>query len=229
MTPTLLLIQKTVTESKIPVQNFDPVPKAKTKKSKTPSKSTSSEHSDFGPDRFSEGVHIFCDGACEPNPGAGGWGYVVYENGVEVAGFCGGSTEATNNVMELFGLLSAIEKAKSLVGESGDPVTIWSDSKYCTTGVSDWRHKWKRNGWRKSPAATEHVKNVDLWRAIDEALSNAGDFGISIRWVKGHSGIVGNERADQLAEEGRRAAIERAENSAGFEMDERYRQIMEVP
>lgn len=101
-----------------------------------PKAKSNKQNKDFNPARFSQGLHIFCDGACEPNPGAGGWGYVVYDNGTEVDAFCGGSTETTNNQMELVGLLNAIEKGKALFGKYGNPVTIWCDSQYCVKGVS---------------------------------------------------------------------------------------------
>ncbi len=151
----------------------------------------------------SRGYHIFADGAAVPNPGEGGWGVVVYLDGVEVEALSGGDPVTTNNRMEMTALLIAIETAQRF----GAPVTIWSDSQYCVNGANDWRHKWKRHGWRKSPRATEFVKNVELWQAIDAALVDASrSRGITIKWVKGHAGIVGNERADQLAEIGRQAA-----------------------
>lgn len=239
MTSTLFLIQKAVTEKGIAamaipsrdVHDTHTLKDGKKKGNRQLPKAKFNKHNkDFSPERFSQGVHIFCDGASVPNPGVGGWGVVVFEDGVEIASLHGGDPETTNNQMELAGLLNAIEKAKALSPKIGEkPITIWCDSQYCVNGVNEWRHKWKRNGWKKSPAATEHVKNVDLWKAIDEALEGAPKSGsTSIRWVKGHHGITGNERADELAEEGRQAAIERAENSAGFEMDERYRQIMGV-
>lgn len=66
-------------------------------------------------------------------------------------------------------LLNAIGVAKRFDG----PVTIWCDSQYCVNGVNDWRHKWKRHGWKKSPNAKERVKNPDLWKGIDEAMTSA--------------------------------------------------------
>lgn len=166
---------------------------------------------DFSPARFATGIHIFSDGAAIPNPGAGGWGVVVYEDGAEIATACGGDPETTNNQMELVGLLNAIEKAKAL--PENPAVTIWSDSQYCVKGATEWMPGWKSKGWLRAGENAEPknrvVMNVELWKAIDEALSSAA-VNISIRWVKGHSGVAGNERADQLAEKGRQEAIDRS-------------------
>lgn len=231
MTSTLFLIQKAVTEGGAKI-NPDPLKKpAKGKKPKAKSAYANfkKDKPDFRPQVFAEGVHIFCDGSSIPNPGVGGWGVVVYDNGQELRIAFGGDPQTTNNQMELTGLLNAIEQAKAL---SDNPaVTIWCDSQYSVNGANDWRHKWKRNGWKKSPAATEHVKNADLWKAIDEALSNTASSGISIKWVKGHADIAGNERADQLAEQGRQQVLERGAVEVGLvdevnELDARFRQIM---
>ena len=152
------------------------------------------------------GVHIFCDGACEPNPGAGGWGVVVYRDGVEVDHAFGGGPHETNNTMELSALINAIAVAKTLDG----PVTIWSDSQYTVKGVNEWMLGWKHNGWsRKGPNATKPetgaVKNLTLWKLIDEEMAVGADH-ITINWVKGHIGVIGNERADELSNIGRREA-----------------------
>lgn len=181
---------------------------------------------------FSRGAHIFSDGACEPNPGAGGWGVVVYLNGVENVFEFGGSAETTNNQMELTGLLQAINEAWKLVAEWGQ-VTIWCDSQYCVEGANVWLQSWKARGWSKkklnSPnRAAGEIKNLGLWQAIDVALGDAlitGD--LAVKWVKGHAGVAGNERADELADIGRQEAIDKLEQSVPVEdLDGRYRQIM---
>ncbi|MDW9547717.1 ribonuclease H [Sinorhizobium meliloti] len=143
---------------------------------------------------FAAGLHVFSDGACEPNPGPGGWGVAIYRDGVEIASDHGGDADTTNNRMELIGLLKGIEAARAL----GAPAVVWSDSTYCVNGSTKWMHGWKRRGWKKP--GNEEVKNLDLWQAIDAALSGADQ--ITIRWCKGHAGIVGNERADELSNVG---------------------------
>ncbi|MCK4207181.1 ribonuclease HI [Brucella pituitosa] len=143
----------------------------------------------------STGLVLFSDGGCDPNPGAGGWGMAVYRDGVEVHSDCGGMLESTNNIMELTGMLMSIRWAIA----QGEPVHILCDSQYVVNGCNDWRHGWKKKGWKRGE--TKELANADLWRQIDAVLD--GKDHITIAWVKGHSGIEGNERADELATMGR--------------------------
>ncbi len=219
MTSTLFLIQKAVTEKGIastyPLGRKLPETRQKVpaKKGKKAGLSTApNHHKEFSDDMFAAGVHVFCDGACEPNPGAGGWGVVIYRDGVEIASSCGGDPNATNNTMELTALLNAIEKtAHVLLEPPAIPITVWCDSQYCVKGCNDWRHGWKKNGWQrgsdKAQPKNRILANADLWRAIDEALADLPPGRVSICWVKGHVGIVGNERADELSSLGRQQAL----------------------
>ncbi len=149
------------------------------------------------------GLVIYCDGACEPNPGAGGWAYVVYRDGVEIHAETGGESESTNNIMELTGALMALRwfAARGVV----EPVRLLCDSQYVVKGCNEWRHGWKRKGWRRGPQS--ELANVELWQALDEALTLVP---ITLEWCRGHAGIVGNERADELSQIGRDEALERA-------------------
>lgn len=145
--------------------------------------------------------HIYTDGACEPNPGAGGWAFVVIESGVEINNRNGGDISTTNNIMELTGILSALEYAK----QSGLPVAdtiIYSDSQYCVRGCTEWRFNWQRKGWTRGKEA---LANAGLWKAVAAAHDA---FPCKIMGVRGHSGVPGNERADRLAAKGRAYAIE---------------------
>lgn len=227
MTSTLLQIQQAVPADAKPIFG----------KSKKPTKGkirrAEKHHKEFTPEMFAEGIHIFCDGAAVPNPGLGGWGVAVFKNGVEVDSAHGGEAEATNNQMELTAILNAIEEACKDVAEWSE-VTIWSDSEYCVNGCNDWRNGWKAKGWQRGgPNARPEnrtLMNADLWKAIDEKLEAALQFGVvKIRWVKGHIGIAGNERADELAEMGRQEAEAAARGSTMHlceDLDEAYRQIM---
>lgn len=240
MTSTLFLIQKAVTEKGMVIMTT-PRPADRKKGRKPNAKSAYSnlkrDKPDFSPAVFADGVHIFCDGASIPNPGVGGWGVAVFEGGLEITSLFGGDPETTNNQMELTGLLNAIEQAQKLSLNSEQKlVTIWCDSQYCVEGANVWMKTWKARGWSKrklsSPKREEGgIANLDLWKAIDEALSNTASSDISIKWVKGHADIAGNERADQLAEQGRQQVLERGTVELGLidevnELDARFHQIM---
>jgi ribonuclease HI len=138
-----------------------------------------------------QAVEVYSDGACKGNPGPGGWGFLLKNNGREEERF-GGEALTTNNRMEMTAVIRALE---SLQGRQR--VRVYTDSQYVQKGMSEWIKGWKRRGWRtadKSP-----VKNEDLWRRLDE-LSTTHD--VSWHWVRGHDGHPENERADLLANQG---------------------------
>jgi ribonuclease HI len=141
-------------------------------------------------------VVIYTDGACKGNPGPGGWGAWLSSGGSEKELF-GGERQTTNQRMELMAAIQALTALKRPCA-----VVLYTDSKYVLEGITGWIHGWKRNGWRNS--AKQPVKNADLWRRLDEASSLHE---IDWRWVKGHSGDHGNERADALANDGAALAI----------------------
>jgi ribonuclease HI len=136
-------------------------------------------------------VEIFTDGACRGNPGPGGWGVLLRYRGAERELF-GGEAETTNNRMEL---RAAIEGLKAL----REPCTVilTTDSAYVRNGITSWLANWKQKGWKT--ADRKPVKNVDLWRALDEQNQRHR---VEWHWVKGHSGHRENEIADGLANRG---------------------------
>ena len=137
------------------------------------------------------GVEIYADGACKGNPGPGGWGVLLRSGGRERE-MCGGEAQTTNNRMEL---TAVIEGLLSLKARS--TVRVYTDSQYVQKGISEWIHNWKRRGWLT--ADKKPVKNVDLWKLLEEAAQRHA---VEWHWVKGHAGHPGNERADALANKG---------------------------
>jgi len=135
-------------------------------------------------------VVIYTDGACKGNPGPGGWG-VLMQAGPHTKELFGGERETTNNRMELTAVIEALRALKRPCD-----VTLFLDSEYVRKGITEWIHGWKAKGWKTS--TKQPVKNVELWQALDALVSGAGHR-IEWRWVKGHAGDPGNERADALA------------------------------
>lgn len=138
-------------------------------------------------------VVIYTDGACKGNPGPGGWGVYLRSGSVEKDLF-GGEPQTTNNRMELTAVIEALRALKRPCH-----VLMYMDSEYVRKGITEWLPGWKARGWKT--AAKQPVKNVDLWQALDEAVQTGGHQ-IEWRWVKGHAGDPGNERADALANRG---------------------------
>lgn len=136
-------------------------------------------------------VEIYTDGACRGNPGPGGWGVWMIAGGHEKELF-GGDADTTNNRMELMAVIEALRALKRPCR-----VILHTDSQYVQKGISEWIHKWKARGWRT--ADKKLVKNVDLWMELDQARAQHE---IDWRWIKGHAGHEGNEKADQLANKG---------------------------
>lgn len=136
-------------------------------------------------------VEIYTDGACSGNPGPGGWGALLMY-GKHEKEICGGEAETTNNRMEL---TAAIEALNHLSRPCR--VNLHTDSTYVRDGITKWIHGWKAKGWRT--AAKKPVKNAELWQALDAACQHHD---VTWKWVKGHAGDPGNERADALANMG---------------------------
>jgi ribonuclease HI len=145
-------------------------------------------------------VQIYTDGACKGNPGPGGWGAWLKWGDTEKELF-GGELNTTNNRMELTAVIEGLAALKRPC-----KVVLYLDSQYVRQGITEWIKGWKAKGW--ITAAKQPVKNAELWRQLDELASKAGHQ-IEWRWVKGHSGDPGNERADMLANTGVQKALGR--------------------
>ena len=133
-------------------------------------------------------ITMYTDGACRGNPGPGGWGVWLQCEG-QSRELKGAEEVTTNNRMELTAVIMGLEALIKPVS-----VNIITDSKYVMDGMSKWIHNWKRKAWRT--ASGQPVKNVDLWQRLDAALA---PHQVKWQWVKGHSGVPGNERVDALA------------------------------
>ncbi len=134
---------------------------------------------------------IYTDGACKGNPGPGGWGALLEYNGHRKELF-GGEAHTTNNRMELLAVIRALEALTRAVD-----VDVYTDSQYVKNGIETWIHIWKRNGWKTTDR--KPVKNAELWRELDALASRHR---ITWHWVRGHNDNPGNDRADELANQG---------------------------
>ena len=133
-------------------------------------------------------VIIYTDGGCRGNPGPGGWGALMRfgNHEKEIYGY---EEETTNNRMELMAAIRSLE-----ILSRDCSVVLTTDSQYVRQGITEWMEGWKKRGWKT--AAKKPVKNKDLWKRLDEAVKRHD---VEWKWVKGHSGHEGNERADDLA------------------------------
>jgi ribonuclease HI len=135
-------------------------------------------------------VIIYTDGACQGNPGPGGWAALL-KYGPREKVLSGAAPDTTNNRMEL---TAAVESLKALTRPC--QVEFFTDSEYLKKGITEWLMAWKQKGWKT--AAKKPVKNQDLWQALDE---RAQVHQIEWHWVRGHAGQRENERVDRLAKE----------------------------
>lgn len=136
-------------------------------------------------------VKIWTDGACSGNPGPGGWGALLRYGDKEKELF-GGQADTTNNQMELMAAIEALNALKKPC-----TVELTTDSQYVKGGMTGWIFGWRKNGWKT--ANKKPVKNVELWQALDEAVSRHK---VNWHWIKGHAGHAENEKADELARRG---------------------------
>ena len=133
-------------------------------------------------------ITLYTDGACLSNPGKGGWAAIL-SYGTVVKELSGNDPETTNNRMEMQGVIEGLRALKEPCA-----VTVLSDSKYIVDNIRG-VHIWKQRDWRLK-GSNKPVKNRDLWEELD---SLCRIHSVTFKWVKGHAGIPGNERADVLA------------------------------
>jgi ribonuclease HI len=132
-------------------------------------------------------VTIYTDGACEPNPGPGGWAALLL-SGRHEKELSGAEPKTTNNRMELTAAVQAL-KALSQAAQ----VDFYTDSEYLRRGITEWLPDWRRRGWRRKSGK---LANIDLWQALEEALEVHT---VRWHWVRGHAGDRFNQRVDNLA------------------------------
>ena len=141
-------------------------------------------------------ILAYTDGACSGNPGPGGWGVILQAKEglvlLKERELFGGEKNTTNNRMELIAAISCLESL-----DKPTTLTLFTDSNYVKGGITDWMKTWKKNEWKT--ASKKLVKNVDLWKRLDQARQKHN---VTWKWVKGHSGHTENERADELARQG---------------------------
>ena len=135
-------------------------------------------------------IKIYTDGSCIGNPGSGGWAAIIINSKKKIQ-IKGSKKNTTNNQMELLAPIQALKKIPK-----GSKIEIFTDSKYVKSGITEWIHNWKKNGWMTSNK--QQVKNKELWIELD-ILSN--EFEISWNWVKSHSTDKLNNEVDLIARE----------------------------
>ena len=133
-------------------------------------------------------IKIYTDGSCLGNPGNGGWAAIIINSEKKIQ-IKGSKKNTTNNQMELLAPIQALKKIPK-----GSKIQIFTDSKYVKSGITEWIHNWKKNGW--ITANKQKVKNKELWTELD--LLNS-EFEISWNWVKAHSTDKFNNEVDIIA------------------------------
>ena len=136
---------------------------------------------------------VFTDGAAKGNPGPGGWGAIIATADGRVTELGGGSRHTTNNQMELTAVIEALRHLRTTAGT----IALHTDSTYVIRGITEWIRGWRRRGW--TTADGKPVLNRDLWEALAELVAARGRGGIAWHYVRGHTAVPGNERADEIA------------------------------
>jgi ribonuclease HI len=140
-----------------------------------------------------ESIIVFTDGACTGNPGPGGWAAVIATPEGQVKELGGYDSATTNNRMEMLGTLRALQYLENRT----ESVIVYTDSVYVIRGITEWIWAWRSRDWKT--AAGAEVSNKDLWKELFTAVNKRRDFGLEWKWVRGHTGVPGNERCDEIA------------------------------
>ncbi len=145
---------------------------------------------------FKNQIVIFTDGACSGNPGKGGWGAVIYFPRGHIQELGGSSFHTTNNKMEMSATIEALKKIRAA---DGDQIWLYTDSTYVIRGITQWIWGWKKKGWINAEGG--EVTNQELWKDLEREVMRLKKINIAIDWryVRGHTGVPGNERVDQIA------------------------------
>jgi ribonuclease HI len=141
-----------------------------------------------------DSIVVFTDGAAKGNPGPGGWGAIIATPEGRVKELGGRSPMTTNNKMELTGAIAALEHLQGVPG----PLQIYTDSTYVIQGITQWIFGWRRKGWRTAEGG--EVLNREYWEQLSALVAARGSSPIKWHYVRGHVGIPGNERVDEIAD-----------------------------
>lgn len=136
---------------------------------------------------------VFTDGGAKGNPGPGGWGVVIVTPDGLVTELGGGGSRVTNNQMELTGAIEALTYLRDTPGA----LSIYADSTYVIKGITNWIWGWRRRGWKTAEGGD--VLNRDLWERLSGEADARGKDAIAWHYVRGHTGVPGNERVDEIA------------------------------
>jgi ribonuclease HI len=139
-------------------------------------------------------IVVFSDGAAKGNPGPGGWGAIVVTPDGHVTELGGAAAHTTNNKMELTAAIRALQHVRGVPGR----VALYTDSTYVIKGIREWIWAWRRRGWKTADG--NDVLNRDLWEDLHGVVEARGRSGIEWHYVRGHEGIAGNERVDEIAD-----------------------------
>lgn len=139
-------------------------------------------------------VIVFTDGACTGNPGPGGWAAILATPDGQVRELGGKDPETTNNRMEMMGVIKAL---KAIPDGNTTPIVLYTDSTYVIRGITQWIWGWRSRGWKN--AEGNEVSNRDMWEELLRAVMRLKPVTIDWKYVRGHTGVPGNERCDEIA------------------------------